>query len=179
MNKLRVNLKQNIDNSYDIVIGEDLFENFVSTLSENPIAYSYVIITDSKVRQLYGEKLKSLIDGISDKTLLLDFPAGEIQKTREVKSNIEDSMLDAGFGRDSAIIALGGGVVGDLAGYVAATYNRGIPYIQFPTTLVACVDSSIGGKTAVDTPHGKNLIGAFYQPKSVIIDVNINGIMII
>ena len=86
MNKLRVNLKQNIDNSYDIVIGEDLFENFVSTLSENPIAYSYVIITDSKVRQLYGEKLKSLIDGISDKTLLLDFPAGEIQKTREVSA---------------------------------------------------------------------------------------------
>ena len=172
MNKLRVNLKQNIDNSYDIVIGEDLFEKFVSTLSENPIAYSYVIITDSKVRQLYGEKLKSLIDGISDKTLLLDFPAGEMQKTREVKSNIEDSMLNAGIGRDSAIIALGGGVVGDLAGYVAATYNRGIPYIQIPTTLVSCVDSSIGGKTAVDTPHGKNLIGAFYQPKSVIIDVN-------
>jgi len=172
MNKLRVNLKQNVDSSYDIVIGEDLFEDFVSTLGENPIAYSYVIITDSKVRELYGEKLKSLIDGISDKTLLLDFPAGEMQKTREMKSHIEDNMLDAGFGRDSAIIALGGGVVGDLAGYVAATYTRGIPYIQVPTTLVACVDSSIGGKTAVDTPHGKNLIGAFYQPKSVIIDVN-------
>ena len=172
MGTLRVNLKQSIDNSYDIKIGRDMFEDFVKGLGEDPIAYSYVIVTDSNVRGLYGEKLKSLIDGISEKTLLLDFPAGEMQKTRDIKSKIEDRMLEAGFGRDSALIALGGGVVGDLAGYIAATYTRGIPYVQVPTTLVACVDSSIGGKTAVDTPHGKNLIGAFYQPKSVIIDVN-------
>jgi len=172
MSTLRVNLKQNVDNSYDIKIGQDLFGDFVSGLKKKPIAYSYVIVTDSNVRKLYGEELKSLIDGISEKTLMLDFPAGEKQKTRDIKSQIEDSMLEAGFGRDSAIIALGGGVVGDLAGYVAATYTRGIPYIQVPTTLVACVDSSIGGKTAVDTHHGKNLIGSFYQPEAVIIDIN-------
>ena len=172
MSKLRVNLKKIIDNSYDITIGKDLFENFISGLEDNPIAYSYVIVTDSNVRKLYGEKLKSLIDGIAEKTLLLDFPAGEKQKTREIKTEIEDKMLEAGFGRDSALIALGGGVVGDIAGFIAATYTRGIPYIQFPTTLVACVDSSIGGKTAVDTPHGKNLIGSFYQPEAVIIDIN-------
>ncbi len=172
MSTINVNLKQSIDNSYDIQIGRDMFGDLVSRLKENPIGYSYVIVTDSNVRNLYGEKLKSLIDGISEKTLLIDFPAGEMQKTREIKTQIEDKMLEAGFGRDSALIALGGGVVGDLAGYIAATYTRGIPYIQVPTTLVACVDSSVGGKTAVDTPHGKNLIGAFYQPESVIIDVD-------
>ena len=172
MSTLRVNLKQEIDSSYDIRIGTGMFEGLVKGLADNPIAYSYVIITDSNVRALYGEKLKELLDGISDKTLLLDFPAGEKQKNREIKATIEDSMLEAGFGRDSAVIALGGGVVGDLAGYIAATYTRGVPYIQVPTTLVACVDSSIGGKTAVDTPHGKNLIGSFYQPEEVIIDVN-------
>lgn len=172
MSTLRVNLKNNVDNSYDIKIGQDMFGDFISGLKDDPIAHSYVIVTDSNVRELYGEKLKSLLDEIADKTLLLDFPAGEMQKNREVKSEIEDRMLEAGFGRDSALIALGGGVVGDLAGYVAATYTRGIPYIQVPTTLVACVDSSIGGKTAIDTPHGKNLIGAFYQPRAVIIDID-------
>ena len=150
MGTLRVNLKQSIDNSYDIKIGRDMFGDFIKDLGENPLGYSYVIVTDSNVKELYGEKLKSLLDGISEKTLLLDFPAGEMQKTREIKSEIEDRMLEAGFGRDSALIALGGGVVGDLAGYIAATYTRGIPYVQVPTTLVACVDSSIGGKTAVD-----------------------------
>ena len=172
MSTLRVNLKKIVDNSYDIIIGKGLFDDFISWLKENPIAYSYVIITDSNVRNLYGESLRILIDEVAEKTLLIDFPAGEKQKTREIKIEIENKMLEAGFGRDSAVIALGGGVVGDIAGYVAATYTRGIPYIQFPTTLVACVDSSIGGKTAVDTPHGKNLIGSFYQPEAVFIDIN-------
>jgi len=99
MSTLRVNLKQIVDNSYDIKIGKDLFEDFISGLKENPIAYSYVIVTDSNVRKLYGEKLKSLIDGIAEKTLLIDFPAGEMQKTREIKTEIEDKMLGAGFGR--------------------------------------------------------------------------------
>ena len=171
MSILKVNLKKSIDSSYDIIIGESLFGQLADSLIEKPIAHSYAIVTDSNVRELYGEKLGEMLQDISDNILLLDFPAGEMQKSREVKSEIEDRMLEAGFGRDSAIIALGGGVVGDLAGYVAATYTRGIPYIQVPTTLVACVDSSIGGKTAVDTPHGKNLIGAFYQPESVYIDV--------
>lgn len=172
MSTVRVSLKQETDSSYNIKIGSGMFEDFVSELAENPIAYSYVIITDSNVRGLYGEKLKTLVDAISEKTLLIDFPAGEKQKNREIKAQIEDRMLEAGFGRDSAVIALGGGVVGDLAGYVASTYTRGVPYIQVPTSLVACVDSSIGGKTAIDTPHGKNLIGSFYQPESVIIDVD-------
>ena len=103
---------------------------------------------------------------------MISFAAGEQSKNRKIKSFIEDSMLESGFGRDSLIIALGGGVVGDMAGLVAATYMRGVPYVQVPTSLVACVDSSVGGKTAVDTPHGKNLIGAFSQPWRVYVDTD-------
>jgi len=101
---------------------------------------------------------------------ILTIPAGESNKTRETWSRLTDQMLAKGFGRDSAVIALGGGVVGDLAGFVAATFMRGVPVIQIPTTLIAMVDASIGGKTAVDTPAGKNLVGAFHHPAAVIID---------
>jgi 3-dehydroquinate synthase len=97
-------------------------------------------------------------------------PAGEASKTRAQWSALSDRLLDQGFGRDSALVAVGGGVVGDLAGFVAATYLRGIPYLQVPTTLLAMLDASVGGKTGVDTPHGKNLIGAFHPPVAVAAD---------
>lgn len=100
----------------------------------------------------------------------LTFPAGESTKTRATWARLSDEMLEQGLRRDSAIIALGGGVVGDLAGFVAATYLRGIPYAQVPTTLLAMLDASVGGKTGVDTAHGKNLIGAFHPPAIVIAD---------
>ena len=167
-----VNLKNTVDNSYKIYVGSGLFNKLIEDLEKNPLGFSYAIITDSNVKRLYGNKLKTLLQKQNPNTLLIDFPAGEKQKNRDIKTQIENNMLEANFGRDSAVIALGGGVVGDIAGFVAATYTRGIPYIQVPTTLVACVDSSIGGKTAVDTEHGKNLIGAFYQPKCVYIDIN-------
>ena len=96
--------------------------------------------------------------------------AGESHKTRETWSTVTDALLDAGLGRDSTIVALGGGVVGDLAGFVAATYMRGIPFVQVPTTLIAMVDAAIGGKTGVDTPAGKNLVGCFHMPVAVLID---------
>ncbi len=101
---------------------------------------------------------------------ILTIPAGESNKTREVWARLTDEMLAKGYGRDAAVIALGGGVVGDLAGFVAATFMRGIPIIQVPTTLLAMIDASIGGKTAVDTPAGKNLVGAFHSPTAVLID---------
>jgi len=97
-------------------------------------------------------------------------PEGEQAKSRAEWTRLSDQLLDLGFGRDAAIIALGGGVVGDLAGFVAATYLRGVPVVQVPTTLVAMVDAAIGGKTGVDTGHGKNLIGAFHQPAAVVAD---------
>ena len=101
---------------------------------------------------------------------VLTIPPGESNKTRETWSRLTDQLLAKGYGRDSAVIALGGGVVGDLAGFVAATFMRGIPIVQVPTTLVAMVDAAIGGKTAVDTPAGKNLVGAFHPPAIVLID---------
>lgn len=103
---------------------------------------------------------------------LFSFPTGEPQKTRATWSDLTDRLLAAGFGRDTAIVALGGGVVGDVAGFVAATFLRGIPYVQVPTTLLAMIDSSIGGKTGVDTPQGKNLVGAFHQPAVVVADAS-------
>jgi 3-dehydroquinate synthase len=101
----------------------------------------------------------------------LTFPNGERHKTRKTWSTLTDQMLEAGVGRDGAVLAVGGGVVGDVAGFVAATYLRGIPYVQIPTTLLSMIDSSIGGKTGLDTRAGKNLVGAFHQPKLVVADV--------
>jgi 3-dehydroquinate synthase len=100
----------------------------------------------------------------------LTIPAGEANKTRESWARLTDQLLANGFGRDSTVIALGGGVVGDLAGFVAATFMRGVPFVQIPTTLLAMLDASIGGKTGVDTPAGKNLVGAFHPPKAVFSD---------
>jgi 3-dehydroquinate synthase len=131
-------------------------------------AHRYAVITDSNVGPLYAEKvLGQLEEGSAD---VLTIPAGESNKTRESWARLTDQMLAKKYGRDSAVIALGGGVIGDLAGFVAATFMRGIPVVQIPTTLVAMVDASIGGKTAVDTPAGKNLVGAFHAPTAVLVD---------
>lgn len=123
-----------------------------------------VIVTDSHVAALYGSLLKGPV---------ITFPPGEKSKTRQMKAYVEDKMLEMGLGRDITIIAVGGGVVTDLAGFVAATYCRGVSYISVPTTLLAMVDASIGGKVGVNTEHGKNLIGAFYNPEIIIVDPSV------
>ena len=125
------------------------------------------MIADQTVNGLYrsGRLGESRWDGET-----LTFPAGEQSKTRETWSRLTDELLRLGFGRDSGIVALGGGVAGDLAGFVAATYMRGVPYVQAPTTLLAMLDASVGGKTGVDTAEGKNLIGAFHPPVAVLAD---------
>ncbi|MBX9927353.1 MAG: 3-dehydroquinate synthase [Gemmatimonadaceae bacterium] len=123
------------------------------------------IISDSNVGPLYGAALAASLDAP-----LLTIAAGEASKTRDEWARLTDALLAAGFGRDSAIVAVGGGVVGDLAGFVAATYLRGIPVVQVPTSLIAMIDSAIGGKTGVDTPHGKNLVGAFHAPSLILVD---------
>jgi 3-dehydroquinate synthase len=128
------------------------------------------VVTDSTVAPLHGTRLLETLRQRHD-AVLVAFPAGEWNKTRETWTAVTDRLLAAGVGRDGAVIALGGGVVGDVAGFVAATYLRGIPYVQVPTTLLAMIDSSIGGKTGVDTAHGKNLVGAFHQPRAVVADV--------
>lgn len=172
MEKIQVNLQIREDKSYDILIGEGLLGRIPGDVKEAGIAHRFAIVTDSNVEKLYGNALREKFTSAGLNAKLISFPAGEMHKNRETKARIEDEMLGSKFGRDSAVVALGGGVAGDIAGYVAATYTRGLLYVQVPTTLVACVDSSIGGKTAVDTPHGKNLIGAFHQPWRVYIDVN-------
>lgn len=134
-------------------------------------AHRYAIVTDSNVGPLYAERLRESLD--ASRTVVHTIPAGEAHKTRDTWARVTDALLDEGFGRDTTILALGGGVVGDLAGFVAATYMRGVPYIQVPTTLLAMIDASVGGKTGVDTPAGKNLVGAFHQPAAVIADTSV------
>ena len=172
MEVCHVDLNGTVNNSYDILIGRGLFGSIASELKNKPLANSYAIVTDSNIAGLYG---KNLLKDFQNKNLhahLISFPPGEKNKNRKTKEYIEDKMIKLALGRDTCIIALGGGVIGDIAGFVAATYMRGIPYIQVPTTLLAQVDSSIGGKVAVDTKHAKNVIGAFYQPKKEVIYLN-------
>ncbi len=124
------------------------------------------IITDANVGATYGARVAAAFPG----ALVLTIPAGERHKTRDTWARLTDDLLAAGLGRDTTIVALGGGVVGDLAGFVAATYMRGVSLIHVPTSLLAMVDASVGGKTGVDTPAGKNLVGAFHRPAAVVID---------
>jgi 3-dehydroquinate synthase len=150
-----------------VTIEPGLINDLGARASRVAAAHRYVIITDSNVAAMYGDRMTF--------GAVITVPAGETYKTRETWARVTDDMLAQGLGRDSAIVAIGGGVVGDLAGFVAATYMRGIPFVQVPTTLVAMIDASIGGKTGVDTPAGKNLVGAFHQPAAVLIDPVVLG----
>ncbi len=134
-------------------------------------AHGAVVITDSTVQGLYGVDMLRIVKQCIPNAFLLTFPAGERSKNQSTVTRLQHGMLRHGCGRDTVVVALGGGVVGDVAGFVAATYHRGIPVIQVPTTLLAMVDSSIGGKTGIDTAYGKNTIGAFWQPLAVCMNV--------
>ncbi|MBN2534727.1 MAG: 3-dehydroquinate synthase [Spirochaetales bacterium] len=169
MEKINVHVKVR-PGQYTIYIGHNILDTVINTITEHMYGNRYAVITDSIVEKFYGENFVHKMEDHNLDVLLFAFPAGELYKTRETKQMLDDQLLSNRFGRDSAIIALGGGVVGDVAGFVAATFMRGIPYIQIPTTVIAQADSSIGGKTAVDYPQGKNLIGAFHHPRSVFID---------
>lgn len=159
-------------NSYDIKIGY----NFLSSLGKeiNKLGYSKqtVVITNTTVADLYKDKIIKSLDSCGIKNIVLVVPDGEKYKSLETASDLYDSLIKINAHRNNPIIAFGGGVVGDLAGFVAATYMRGVPFIQVPTTLLAQVDSSVGGKVAVNHPSGKNMIGCFYQPKLVLIDID-------
>src|SRR5881394_387280 len=175
MVKLRVAVSEQRDASYDIVIGRGLLADLPAFVKAACPASRYVVITDSHVANLYGKQVMARFHDAKLQVELLEFPAGEWNKTRETWALLSDRMLAARIGRDSAVIALGGGVVGDVAGFVAATYLRGVPCIQAPTTLLAMIDSSIGGKTGVDVAGGKNLVGAFHQPRLVVADLDLLG----
>lgn len=135
-----------------------------------PQTEKIAVITDSNVAPLYGERLRKSLEMAGFSVTVWEFPAGEESKNLAVLGRLYEGLAAAGLTRSDAIVALGGGVTGDMAGLAAATYLRGIAFIQIPTSLLAAVDSSVGGKVAVDLPQGKNLVGAFYQPKLVLID---------
>ena len=169
----QVELKRVVDDTYDIEIGFELFDKLIEDLKGGLVGSirKFALITDSIVKELYGDRLLSRLHEAGYTADMFFFPAGEKSKTREVKAEIEDEMLLKGYRRDCCIIALGGGVVTDLAGFVAGTFGRGVPFINYATTLLAAADASVGGKTAVDTALATNLIGLFNQPKKVYIDI--------
>lgn len=174
MATFNVELKKVVDESYDIEIGKNLLPMLVEDLKSGLIkgANRYAIVTDSNVKELYGDKLLGMMKEAGFDVNLISFPAGEKSKVRSVKEYIEDTMIDLGYKRDSCIIAVGGGVVTDMAGFVAGTFGRGIPFINYATSLLGAADASVGGKTAVDTPVATNLIGLIYQPKKLYIDID-------
>lgn len=130
------------------------------------------VITDHTVEKLYGDRLVANLQAQRKEVCVFSFPPGEQHKNRTTKENIENSMMQNGCGRDCLVIGFGGGVVTDLAGFIAATYCRGVPLVLIPTTLTAMVDASIGGKTGVNSPFGKNLIGSFYLPQQTLVDLS-------
>ena len=171
--KIRVPISEHRDASYDIRIGRGLLAELPELVRAACPAARYAVITDSHIGKLYGEQVVTRLHDATLPAELFEFPAGEWNKTRETWAALSDRMLARQFGRDCAVLALGGGVVGDVAGFVAATYLRGVPYVQVPTSLLAMIDSAIGGKTGVDVPAGKNLLGAFHQPRLVIADLDV------
>jgi 3-dehydroquinate synthase len=158
--------------SYVIRIASGLRSTFATLIAAEAPAHCYAVITDDTVGPLYAQALVADLAGHGRATLHV-MPAGEAHKTRDTWAFLTDELLAAGCGRDTTVVALGGGVVGDLAGFVAATFMRGVPVVQCPTSLLAMIDASVGGKTGVDTKAGKNLVGAFHAPAVVLADVDV------
>src|SRR5437899_2859047 len=161
-----------VERSYNIIVGENLLGEVGRACSKLGLATRCAIITDRKVASRYGAQMEASmrLGGFDPK--LITVAAGEKSKNLVVVKSCYDQLAKHRFERNSFVVALGGGVVGDLAGFVAATYLRGIPFVQVPTTLLAQVDSSVGGKVGVNLKAGKNLVGAFHQPRLVLCDLD-------
>ena len=157
---------------YVVEIGPGLLSGLAEDPSGTGISGRVAVVTDANVRRLWGDRLREGLAGAGLDPVLLEIPPGEGSKTLGQAEALWTGLIEAGFGRGDTVLALGGGVVGDLAGFVAATFHRGVRLVQAPTTLLAQVDSSIGGKVAIDHPLGKNLIGAFHPPVRVVSDVS-------
>jgi len=161
------------DGRYSVLVGSRLISEVGKRARKYIAGDTCTLITDSHVAPLFASRVKVSLTSAGFKPTLITVPAGEKSKTLKQAGTICEKMIAAGLDRQSFVIGLGGGMIGDLSGFVAAIYQRGIPHIQIPTTLLAMVDSSIGGKTGVDTRAGKNLIGAFYHPAFVIDDLDV------
>jgi len=169
MKTIRVNLSAN---SYNIHIDNGILERVGDTLVKEKTPCKTLLITDKNIEKVYGSIVMESLKRNKFDVRLVTLKPGEEQKTLETACILYDTCFDHKLDRNSLIVALGGGVVGDISGFVAATFMRGIPFIQVPTSLLAQVDSSIGGKVAVNHPKGKNMIGSFYQPKAVFVDTD-------
>ena len=159
------------DRSYGILIGSGLLDN-ADSYAGLPVAATALIVTNTFVAPLYAQRLRIALAGRFRTVLTVELPDGEASKSWETLNRIFDALLANNCDRKTVLFALGGGVVGDMTGFAAASYMRGVPFVQVPTTLLAQVDSSVGGKTAINHPLGKNMIGAFYQPQRVICDLD-------
>jgi 3-dehydroquinate synthetase len=158
---------------YEIRIGPGLIRDTGSTLRGlMPEARRVLVVSNKKVFGLYGEKVRQALRGAEFETAIHLIGDGERFKNIRTAAGVLDAMNRAGISRSDAVVALGGGVIGDVAGFAAAVHMRGVRFLQVPTTLLAMIDSSVGGKTGVNSPHGKNLIGAFHQPAGVVIDTS-------
>jgi len=155
-----------------IRVGRGLAGRLAHDLARRPLGSRYGLVTDPRIEQLHAIAVESALRSRGIVAQRFVCPGGEAGKTRAAKADLEDRLLEAGFGRDAALLAMGGGAVTDAAGFVAATYHRGIPWIALPTSLLGMVDASLGGKTAIDVPAGKNLIGAFHPPTAVYADLS-------
>ena len=162
----------NVSKPYDVIVGKGLLKKAGEIVKEISQAKTVAIVSDDKVYSLYGKTVEESLKTSGFSVCAFVFPFGEKSKSFDTYKNAVTFLADKRLSRKDAVLALGGGVTGDLAGFVSATYLRGIDYFQFPTTLLSMIDSSVGGKTAIDLKEGKNLLGAFYQPKKVVIDVN-------
>ncbi|MBN2568379.1 MAG: 3-dehydroquinate synthase [Deltaproteobacteria bacterium] len=172
MNRIRVNMGQPAGVSYDICIGNNILDRMGLVIQKMNCADRYIIISDSTVSALHGNAFMEILREMNLTVDLITFPAGEKSKDIEQIISIVRQMIALGADRNTALIAMGGGVTGDIVGFIASIYMRSIPCIQVPTTLLAQVDSSIGGKTGIDLPDGKNLLGTFSQPKMVLTDLH-------
>ena len=158
---------------YDVHVEGGLIERVQSRVRDLTAAKRLAVVTDVNVGKLHVPPVRRSCDAAGVEVIDVTIPAGEEHKTLATVQAIYDQLLDARIDRTTPVVALGGGVVGDVAGFVAATVLRGVPFVQVPTTLLAMVDASVGGKTGVNHPRGKNLIGAFHQPRAVFIDPNL------
>ncbi|MFC5390994.1 3-dehydroquinate synthase [Brevundimonas bullata] len=156
--------------AYEVVVGRGLLKEAGARVAALKPTRAF-IVSDETVAAIHGETVRAALEGAGLKTGIVTVPAGEASKSFEQLEAVLDRLLAEGLDRKSMVVALGGGVVGDLAGLAAALFMRGVDFVQVPTTLLAQVDSSVGGKTAIDTPRGKNLIGAFHQPRLVLADI--------
>src|SRR6266705_3384732 len=156
--------------SYRIIVESGALDTVGARLAELRVGSRTALVSDAAILRLYGKAVARSLESAGFTVTTVEVPAGEAAKTLAVAERCWDALLAAGLDRTSTVLALGGGAVGDVAGFVAATYMRGINFVQLPTTVLAQVDASIGGKTAIDHPLGKNMIGAFHQPRLVVVD---------